>query len=180
MSTLLAALAWLLAHHVDLLKIASAIVGTASLVVALLPESAAKVRAVAILGRLSVLTHYDSPGTLKLLFAAAVKAVGDGGAAKPAPRVPPMMLLVLVALALGGCVRDAQGQLHTAPAVHETICGVAQLAAAACGIVDPSAVVHILVDGRTQIGDDRAEVIGNVIAKVTCGVARAQAARCAQ
>jgi hypothetical protein len=57
---------WMLAHKAELVEIALAVGAVVSSIVALLPSSAAKSKAIAMLGRLSALTHKDAPGTFKM------------------------------------------------------------------------------------------------------------------
>lgn len=74
-------LKWIVANWSTILEAAGLLVGSASVIVAKLPQSASRNRAVAVLERVSVLTHRDSPGTLKMLGATAV--VAAPGLAEP-------------------------------------------------------------------------------------------------
>ncbi len=55
----------LIAHSSDILRALVEIVGGVSILIGLLPASSSKNAIIALLGRVSVLTHSDSPGTLK-------------------------------------------------------------------------------------------------------------------
>lgn len=70
---------WIAAHGSDVVKILGETVTLASLVVALLPQSASKNAIVALLERISVLTHKDSPGTLKMPGTSAVAQPSSSG-----------------------------------------------------------------------------------------------------
>lgn len=60
------AITWLVAHWGAILELLGALGVLVSMVVGLLPASSSKSKAIAVLGRLSALTHKDAPGTFKM------------------------------------------------------------------------------------------------------------------
>lgn len=66
---------WALSHKTELLEIAGAGYTLLSLIVAALPQSASKNKLIALLEKASVLSHKDSPGTLKAPGTSAVREV---------------------------------------------------------------------------------------------------------
>jgi hypothetical protein len=59
-------LLWVLAHKAELGELLLLVGAVVSSIIGMMPSSASKSKAVAILGRLSALTHKDAPGTFKM------------------------------------------------------------------------------------------------------------------